>query len=55
MDVYAPIWMYVKVYDGMEIVVNESIRKYMKLYDGIGIYMMVYGCSCSHMDVYGGI
>ena len=24
----------------------------MKLCDGIGIHMMVYGCICAHMDVY---
>ena len=24
----------------------------MKLCDGIGIYMMVYGCISAHMDVY---
>ena len=28
------------------------ISKCMKLYDGKGIYMMVYGCTCAHMDVY---
>ena len=33
-------------------VVNECIRKCMKLCDGIGIYMMVYGCKCAHIDVY---
>ena len=33
-------------------VVNECIRKCMKPCDGIGIYMMVYGCNCAHTDVY---
>ena len=32
-------------------VVNEFIIKCMKLYEGIGLYMMVYGCTCAHMDV----
>ena len=32
-------------------VVNECIRECKKLCDGIGIYMMVYGCVCAHMDV----
>ena len=33
-------------------VVNECIRKCMKLCDGIGIYKMVYGCKWAHMVVY---
>ena len=24
----------------------------MKLCDGIGMHIMVYGCLCAHMDVY---
>ena len=46
LDVYEPMWRYMKVYDRilMEIIVNECIRKCMKPCDGIGIYMMVYGC-----------
>ena len=32
-------------------VVNEGIQKCMKISDGIGIYVMVYGCLCLHMDV----
>ena len=32
-------------------VVNECIQKCMKISDGIGIYIMVYGCICANMDV----
>ena len=32
-------------------VVNECIPKCMKLCDGIGIYIMVYGWICTHMGV----
>ena len=32
-------------------VVNEGIQKCMKICDGIGIYVIVYGCLCLHMDV----
>ena len=31
---------------------NEFILRDMKLCDGIGIFMMVYGCISAHMDVY---
>ena len=31
--------------------VNECIRKCMKLCDGIGMHMMVYGCISANMDV----
>ena len=33
-------------------VVNECIWKCMKLCDGIGMHMMVYGCISAHMDLY---
>ena len=34
---------------------DEFIWKCMKLCDGIGIYMMVYGCISAHKDVYASI
>ena len=54
-DVYEPMWRYMKVNDRIWMwiyVVNECIRKCMKPCDGIGIYMMVYGCNCAHTNVY---
>ena len=53
-NVFEPIWWYVKVYDSIwiKMVRNEFIWKCMKLCDGIGFYMIVYGCISAHMDVY---
>ena len=33
-------------------IVNECIWEGMKLCDGIGMHMMVYGCISANMDVY---
>ena len=45
MAVYEPMRRYMNIYDriSMYMVVNEGILKCMKVCDGIGIYMMVYG------------
>ena len=36
----------------LKMVGNEFLWKCMKLCDGIGVYMIVYGCINAHMDVY---
>ena len=61
MNAYEGIWMYMSQYDGcvkvydsiwIKMVRNEFIWKCMKLCDGLGIYMIVYGCISALMDVY---
>ena len=53
-NVYEPIWWYMKVYDSIwiKMVRNEFLWKGIKLCDGIGVYMIVYGWINAHMDVY---